>query len=210
MEKDEHNDENRPETLQERSARLEAEAAAFAAGLSPQEPNALKADEGADVTALQAELGAAKEQVLRALAEADNARKRAAREREDASKYAISNFARDLLSVADNLRRALEAAPPGSEQLLSLLQGVEATERELLKIFEKNGIRKIEPAGEMFNPNFHEVMFEAPATGQPAGTIVQVIEAGYVLNDRLLRPARVGVAKDDGSASAAHSVDQQV
>ena len=122
----------------------------------------------------------------------------------------MSGFARDLLAVSDNLRRALEAVPAdlvNDERIKALLSGIEATERELLRTFEKNGIRKIEPVGEPFNPNFHEVMFEAPGTGQPPGTIVQVIEAGYVISDRLLRPARVGVAKNDGPAGTSHTLD---
>jgi molecular chaperone GrpE len=201
--------EGKVESLQERSARLEAEAARLMANdaqddFSEGDP----ATAGPDIATLQNELKEAKDQTLRALAEADNARKRAVREREDASKYAVSGFARDLLAVSDNLRRALEAVPADladDDRVKALMQGIEATERELLKSFEKNGIRKLEPAGETFNPNFHEVMFEAPGTGKAAGTIVQVIEAGYVLNDRLLRPARVGVAKNEGQSGNSHS-----
>lgn len=206
------------ESLQERSARLEAEAARLAGGISQEQPVAVEApppeapQNTAALEALQAELNTARDQTLRALAEAENSRKRAAREREDASKYAISNFARDLLGVSDNLRRALEAVPVdllSDERVKALLDGIDATERELLKAFEKSGIRKIEPVGETFNPNFHEVIFEAPGTGQPAGMIVQVIEAGYVLNDRLLRPARVGVAKNEtpGGMPGDHIID---
>ena len=165
------------------------------------------------LSAMQAELDQLKDQMMRALAEAENTRQRARREREDASKFAIANFARDLLAVSDNLRRALDAVPAdlqqADERIGTIMQGIEATERELLKTFEKNGIRKMDPTGQPFNPNFHEVMFEAPGTGQPSGTIIQVIETGYVLNDRLLRPARVGVAKDNGGAPAVHSVDTQ-
>lgn len=163
-----------------------------------------------EIQTLRAELEKTRDQMLRAMAEAENARKRAAREKEDSTKYAISGFARDLLDVADNMRRALDAAPEETgEQVQGLIQGVEATEREMLKIFEKHGIRKIEPMGEIFDPNYHEVMFETPGTGQPPGTIIQVLETGYVLNGRLLRPARVGVAKDDGENAPPSSEDNR-
>lgn len=154
------------------------------------------------IAALESELDKTKDQMLRALAEAENARKRALKEREDAARYSIASFSKDLLNVADNLRRALEAVPENAAQvdprISGLIEGIEATERELLKSFEKTGIRRVDPIGENFNPNFHEVMFEAPGTGKPAGTVIQVIETGYTLHDRLLRPARVGVAKDEG------------
>lgn len=158
------------------------------------------------IEAMQAEMAQMREQLLRAVAEAENTRKRAAREREDASKYAVSNFARDMLSVADNLRRALDAVPDelkGDARISGLTEGIEATERELLRSFEKNGIAKVEPVDEPFDPNIHEVMFEAAGTGKPAGTVIQVIQTGYVLNGRLLRPARVGVAKDEGQGGGA-------
>ena len=213
------NNEDRLESLQERSARLEAEAEALLNGDGfdpdgdPLMPEELPAQDTATIETLKAELQTAKDQTLRALAEADNARKRAAREREDAAKYSIAAFARDLIAVADNLRRALEAAPAdlaaGDARVKSILEGIEATERELLKNFDRHGIRKIEPLGEVFNPNFHEVMFEAPGTGKPPGTIIQVIEVGYVLNDRLLRPARVGVAKNEGNGGAGGHIDTQ-
>jgi molecular chaperone GrpE len=155
----------------------------------------------ARVDALQAELDKTKDQMLRALAEAENNRKRALKERDDASKYAVSSFAKDMLNVADNLRRALDAVPIDlreDSRVKALIEGIEATEREMLRGFEKTGIRKITPDGELFNPNYHEVMFEAPGSGKPPGTIIQIIDSGYILHDRLLRPARVGVAKDEG------------
>ena len=162
---------------------------------------------------LEQELDRTKDQMIRALAETDNIRKRGLREREDAQKFAVSAFSRDLLSVADNLRRALAAVPAelaeATPEIKNLLSGIEATERELLKSFEKNGIQKIEPLDEKFDPNFHEVMFEAVIPSKPAGMIIQVIEAGYTLNGRLLRPARVGVSKGDASGTT-HSVDTQV
>ena len=165
----------------------------------------------AKIAALQAELEKNKDQMLRALAEAENGRKRALKEREDASKYAVSSFARDMLNVADNLRRALEAIPgdllKSDPRLQKVIERIEATERELLKSFDRSSIKKIDPSGEIFNPNFHEVMFEAQGTGKPAGTIVQVMDVGYVLHDRLLRPARVAVAKDEGQDKPGGQID---
>lgn len=201
------------ETLAQRSARLEAEAAeGLYNDACPPGENKPAADNGKvtelqnKVAALQQELDKSKDQMLRALAEAENARKRALKERDDTSKYAVTAFARDLLSVADNLRRALDAIPAdllaADPRLKNVTDGIAATERELLKSFEKGGIRKITPEGEPFNPNFHEVMFEIPGTGKPPGTVLQVIESGYVLHDRLLRPARVGVAKDEGQGNS--------
>lgn len=170
----------------------------------------------AEFEALKAENAALKDQALRAMAEAENARRRAQKDREDASKFAINSFARDLLPVADNLRRALDSV---SEEIAgldpkvqSLLDGVEATERELLRGLERHGVQKIEAIGKTFDPNLHEVMFEMPAGGQPAGTVMQVVENGYTLQGRILRPARVGVAADEGQGSAPSaggSVDTQ-
>ncbi|MEM7679955.1 MAG: nucleotide exchange factor GrpE [Pseudomonadota bacterium] len=165
------------------------------------------------VEALRTELDQTKDQAMRALAEAENARRRAQKDREEASKFAVSSFAKDLLSIADNLRRAIDAVPDDLKEdvrVENLIGGIEATERELLKTFEKNNIEKVEPVtGQAFDPNFHEVMFEAPGTGQPAGSIIEVIEVGYILNGRILRPARVGVAKDEGQAGAAPKNDPE-
>lgn len=162
--------------------------------------------------ALETAVAQSNDQLLRTVAEMENLRKRSQREREDASKYAVASFAKDLLDVADNFRRALDAIPAdlkNDDKIKPLVEGIEATERALLKSFEKNGIKKLEPMDEPFNPNFHEVMFEAPVAGKAGGTIIQLIEVGYTLNDRLLRPARVGVAKGDGAAAPAHQVDTQ-
>ncbi len=164
----------------------------------------------AKITELENALNQTRDQLLRSVAEMDNLRKRSVREREDAGKYAVSSFAKDLLDVADNFRRALDHVPAemrDNETSKSLIEGIEATERGMLKIFEKHGIRKIEPKDEPFNPNLHEVMFEASVPGKPAGMIIQLIETGYTLNDRLLRPARVGVAKGDTGEGTAHNVD---
>ncbi len=151
-----------------------------------------------DAPRLQAELDETKDRLLRAVAETENLRRRAVREREDAGKYAISGFARDLLSVADNMRRALDSLTDeirGDDSLAGLIAGVELTERELLAAFERHGIRRIEPLGEKFDHNFHQAIFHTEVSDQPVGTVVEVVQAGYVIADRLLRPAMVGVAK---------------
>ncbi len=170
-------------------ATAEEQAAAAAEELPPE----------ARVAALEAELAEEKDRLLRALAETENVRRRGQREREDATKYAVSGFAKELLSVADNLRRALESLPvreAKDERTRSLLEGVEATERELLGVFERHGVRRIDPDGERFDHNFHQAIFEAERPGKPGGTIIEVLQPGYVLHDRLLRPAMVGVAKE--------------
>lgn len=153
----------------------------------------------ARLAALEAELAGSKDRLLRALAETENTRRRAQREREDALRYAIAGFAKDLLSAADNLRRALDSLPEaeaGDARTRGLLSGVAATERELLAAFERHGIRRIDPKGERFDHNYHQAVFEAENTGQPGGTVIEVLQPGYVLHDRLLRPAMVGVAKE--------------
>ena len=146
-----------------------------------------------------AEIAALNDKLLRALAEGENLRRRAKKEREDTAKYAIANFARDIVSVADNLGRALSSLPdgdnPGDETTGALIDGVRLTERELAAIFERHGIERIDPMGEKFNHDFHEAMFEMPTADAPPGTVVQVLDVGYVLKDRLLRAAKVAVAR---------------
>ena len=153
---------------------------------------------------LEAEAARYKDQALRAMAELENVRRRAEREREDAAKYGVSQLARDLLPVADNLRRAIEAVDDKAVQqdpvLQNLLTGVQATERELMLALERRGISRIDPMGQKFDPNFHQAMFEVPTGDQPPGTVVQVLQPGYVIHDRLLRPALVGVAKPPSDA----------
>jgi len=141
-----------------------------------------------------------RDQLLRTLADAENTRRRADRDRDEAAKFGISRFAKDLLSVADNLRRALDAvaqSEDAADALKGLAEGVAATERELLAAFERHGMERIDPADEPFDPNLHQAMFELPGTEKPAGTVVQVMAPGYRLQGRLLRPAMVGVAKGD-------------
>jgi molecular chaperone GrpE len=150
------------------------------------------------LAALEAELADTRDRLLRALAETENTRRRFQREREDTQKYAVSGFAKDLLSAADNLRRALAAvheAEIADPRTKSLIDGVAATERELLAAFERHGLMRIDPKGEAFDHNFHQAIFEAERPDTPAGTVVEVLQPGYVLHDRLLRPAMVGVAK---------------
>jgi molecular chaperone GrpE len=161
-----------------------------------------------------AEIADLKDRILRTMAEMENLRKRSERDRKDASQYAITGFARDLLDVADNLRRALESIPADSltahEDMKPFIEGVEMTERSLLNAFEKNGIERFNPEGEKFDHNFHEAMFEAPTTEHPSGMIIQVVQPGYKIKDRLLRPARVGVARNTEAAKPSEGVDKTV
>jgi molecular chaperone GrpE len=159
------------------------------------------------IAALEAEVAEHKDRALRALAEAENVRRRTERDRADAQKYAVSGFARDLLAAADNLRRALDSLPAEEakdDKTRALIEGVAATERELLAAFERNGLKRIDPKGEKFDHNFHQAIFEAENSGQPAGTVVEVLQPGYVLHDRLLRPAMVGVAKGGATTQPAN------
>ena len=148
------------------------------------------------IARLDADLAEAKDRLLRALAETENQRQRHQRERQDAQRYAAFEFARELLNVADNLRRAIDAVPEADSTARGVIEGVAATERELQAIFERHGIKRVDPKlGERFDHNLHEAMFEVPGAPQPPGTVAQVLQPGYVMHDRLLRPALVGIAK---------------
>jgi molecular chaperone GrpE len=152
------------------------------------------------IAALEKEAGDLKDQLLRTLADMENLRRRTEREIADARTYAVTNFARDIVGAADNLTRAIaavdaEARSTGGEAMISLVEGVELTERELMKALEKHGVTKVEPQGEKFDPNFHQAMFEVPDPSVPSGTVVQVMQAGFKIGDRVLRPALVGVGK---------------
>lgn len=140
-----------------------------------------------------------KDRLMRAMAEMENIRRRTERDKADTAKYAISNFARDVVSVGDNIRRAIDAVPAEDAQshpaLTTLLEGVEMTERELLNVMERHGITRLEPKGERFDPNVHQAMFEVEDGSVDAGTIVEVVQAGYQIADRVLRPAMVGISK---------------
>src|SRR5690348_13988883 len=167
-------------------------------GSQPAEEQGRVPPGGERVAALETEVASLKDQLLRTLAETENMRRRAQREREDTAKYAVSSFAKELVAVADNLRRAVDAVTPeqreADEALKNLLTGIEATERQLHAAFDRAGIKKMEALGETFDPNFHQVVFEVENTGKPGGTIVQVLQDGYTIHGRLLREAMVGAA----------------
>jgi molecular chaperone GrpE len=155
------------------------------------------------LAAAEAEAAELRDKLLRAVAEAENVRRRTAREKDEAVRYAASGFAKVLLSVADTLGRALASAPEEQvrdDVVRNLLTGVAATERELQSVLERHGIRRISPKGERFDHKFHQAIFEAENSGKPAGTVVEVLQDGYVQHDRLLRPAMVGVAKGGSAA----------
>ena len=161
-----------------------------------------QAEEAEAAPSLEDRLADTNDQLLRALAELENTRRRADRDRAEALKYGAASFARDMLGVADNLQRALKAVAELDQETLpdaakSLLEGVAATERDLIASMGRHKVSPVSPMGEKFDPNMHEAMFEAPGTGQPAGTIIEVIETGYMMDERLLRPAKVGIAKDE-------------
>ncbi|MDZ4381025.1 MAG: nucleotide exchange factor GrpE [Parvibaculum sp.] len=168
---------------------------------------------GPDVAAILAENADLRDRLLRAAAEMENTRKRAEREKQDAARYANAGFARDMLEVSDNLRRALATLKEDEREaaagsVKAMAEGVEMTERQLLAIFERHGIREVTPKpGERFDPNHHEAMFEVPGSEHPAGSVVHVLEAGYKIGDRLLRAARVGVAKHEDGAQNGGKVD---
>ena len=190
-----------------------AAAADAAADMAAEAAEAAEADEQAEADAaaedVQVEIDAAgkadaeiadlKDKLLRALADIENLRRRSQKEREDALKYASANFARDMLSVADNLRRAIESIPaegdPDGAALVGFIEGIALTEKDLLSALERHKITKIEPMGEKFDPQFHEALFEIPTNDAASGTVMQVMETGYTIHDRLLRPAKVGIAK---------------
>jgi len=153
-----------------------------------------------ELSALRTEIAELKERLLRALADAENTRRRAERERIEASQYAMTRFARDMLHVSDNLRRALSHLSPEVQaevpsDVRGVLEGVEATERELAATLERHGVRAIEAEGAKFDPHLHQAIAEVPADGKAAGSIVNVVQTGYVIADRLLRPAMVTVAR---------------
>ena len=154
------------------------------------------------VQALNAENTELKDQRLRALAELENTRRRAEREKQDASQFAVTRFARDMLTVADNFTRALAACPPekreaADPQVKGVIEGVEVTERQLLAAMEQHGVKIIDTTDAKFDPNLHQAVAEVPGEGKPPGAIVHVIQTGYTINGRLLRPAMVTVARKD-------------
>ena len=175
-----------------------------------------ESDLATELEKLIAENAAMKDQLLRALAEAENTRRRVQRDREDFAKYSAAPLAKDILPVADNLARALAAVPKealaNDEALKNLVDGIAATERQLQSALERHNIKRIDPEGEKFDSHHHQAMFEVPGTDKPGGTVVQVLQSGYILHDRLLRPALVGIAKGSsagGSRSEAETADEE-
>lgn len=186
----------------------DATAGETAAADMAQDASNMTGDEAVDpLEALKAENAELRDRFLRLAAEMDNLRRRTERELKDAKTYAVTGFARDMLAVSDNLRRALEALPDEARAvadtgLSALVEGVEMTERGMLSTLERHGVRKIDAEGQKFDPNFHQAMFEIPNPDVPNNTVVQVVQAGYAIGDRVLRPAMVGVAKGGPKAEA--------
>jgi molecular chaperone GrpE len=154
---------------------------------------------GADLDALLVENAEMRDRLLRTLADMENLRRRTEREKADTARYAITNFARDVLTVGDNLKRTIDHVPAAAAAedpaLKSFLEGVELTERELLNVLERHGVTRIEPLGQRFDPNCHQAMYEVQNADVPEGTVVDVMQSGYAIGDRCLRPALVAVAK---------------
>uniref|UniRef100_A0A7S3RZI5 GrpE protein homolog n=1 Tax=Strombidinopsis acuminata TaxID=141414 RepID=A0A7S3RZI5_9SPIT len=185
------------------SSTTEGEPAGPSAAQEPQPDRITELEER--LVELDEQLKAKHDQLLRALAEADNTRRRAAIDVENASKFAVGNFAKDLLDVADNLGRAMDAVPvemresEDHQDLKILFEGVRMTDTELLKVFAKHGLTKVDPLGEKFDPNYHNAMFEAPDPSKEPGTVMHVTSPGYKLHDRCLRAAGVGVVQKPSS-----------
>ena len=183
------------------AAATEAEATATTEeGQVANESEAGAAQDIDPIDALKAENADLRDRFLRLAAEMDNLRRRTEREIKDAKSYAVTGFARDMLAVSDNLRRAIETLPEEARAtadatVTALIEGVEMTERGMLSTLERHGVRKIEAEGQKFDPNFHQAMFEVPNPNVPNNTVVQVVQAGYAIGERVLRPAMVGVAK---------------
>lgn len=159
---------------------------------------------------LNAENVELKDRVLRTLAEMENLRRRTEREVADAKVYGVTSFARDMLGFADNLRRAIDSVPAQAREaeanLKALVEGLELTERDFISRLARHGVKQLDPQGQKFDPNMHEALFEAPDPSVPANTVVQVVEAGYSIGERCLRPAKVGVSR--GGPKAAPGADE--
>ncbi len=167
------------------------------------------AEEVTPLSVAEAEINDLRDKLLRAVAETENVRRRSDKEKADAANYAVTNFARDMLSIGDNLHRALQALPDDADlpdSVKNLIEGVKMTDRELHNVFERHGINKIDPHGEPFDHNHHQAMFETETADHPNGTVLQVMQIGYKIKDRLLRPAMVGVSKG-GPAKPVEGVD---
>jgi len=158
----------------------------------------------AENAALTSEIAELKDRVLRALADTENLRRRAEQEKQNAANYAMSGFARDMVGIADNFERALAALPQEGvdPQVKAVIDGIAATEREMLSTLERHGVKQIDTSDGKFDPNFHQAIAEVPGEGKPAGTIVDVIQSGYRIGERLLRPAMVTVARAQSPSDA--------
>ncbi|WP_105381250.1 nucleotide exchange factor GrpE [Neorhizobium alkalisoli] len=191
-------------TAAENTAEAVASALYDAANQDAEAPAAAEPD---PIEVLRAENNELRDRFLRLAAEMDNLRRRTDRDVKDAKSYAVAGFARDMLAVSDNLRRALDAVPTemraaADAALTTLLEGVELTERSMLSALERHGIKKIDAEGQKFDPHFHQAMFEIPNAAVPNNTVVQVVQAGYTIGERVLRPAMVGVAKGGPKSEA--------
>ncbi|MBL8593286.1 MAG: nucleotide exchange factor GrpE [Devosia sp.] len=194
-----------------------AAAATEATGASTEQKTAEPAATPDPIEALKAENGDLRDKLLRTIAEMENLRKRTEREISDTRSYAIAGFARDMLTATDSLSRALmvlpaEARDSSDATTKSLIEGIEMTEREMQRLLAKHGVKPIEAEGQKFDPHKHQAMFEVPDPSRPEGTVVQVVQAGFAIGDRVLRPAMVGVAKGGGAngAPAEGTIDKSV
>lgn len=194
-----------PNDTENQNAAPQAEPATDAA------PGAASAPEADPIAVLEAEKADLKDKLLRLMADMENLRRRTEREIADARTYAVANFARDMLNVADNIHRAIESVPQEARSTAEgafkgLIEGIDLTERDLLKTLERHGVKKLDPQGQKFDPNVHQAMFEIPNAEVPNGTVLQVVQSGYVIGERVLRPALVGVSKG-GPKTAANGAE---
>ena len=200
------------ETPIEAEASVSAEATAESAGQAGGEQGTIDENAFEVLTKLQAENADLKDRLLRTMAEVENVRRRGEREVGDTRQYAIAKFAGDMLGIADNMERALANVPAEAREsdaaVKTLVEGVELTEKELLRSLERHGVKKLDPKGERFDPNFHQAIFEVPDPSVPNGTVAQVVQVGYSIGTRVLRPAMVGVARGGPKLAAAEAEKQ--
>jgi molecular chaperone GrpE len=193
----------------EAEASASAEATAESTGQANDDQGAVNDNAFEVLTKLQAENAELKDRLLRTLAEVENVRRRGEREVNDTRQYAVAKFAGDMLDVADNMARALANTPAEAREtdpaVKTLVEGVELTEKAMLRALEKHGVKKLDPKGERFDPHFHQAMFEVPDPSVPNGTVAQVVQVGYSIGSRVLRPAMVGVARGGPKAATAEA-----
>ncbi len=196
----------------EAEARASADATAESTGQADANQGTVHDGTFEVLTKLQAENADLKDRLLRTLAEVENVRRRGEREVNDTRQYAVAKFAGDMLDVADNMARALANIPAeareGDPAVKTLVEGVELTEKAMLRALEKHGVKKLDPKGERFDPNFHQAMFEVPDPSVPNGTVAQVVQIGYSIGSRVLRPAMVGVARGGPKVAPAEAEKQ--